>query len=186
MRVRVCESEVNGRVVAPPSKSVTHRALVCSALARGRSRIHSPLVSDDTAATRRVLEALGVGVSGGDDLWEIRGGEFERPGSVLFCGESGTTLRFTTALCSLVDGKSEITGGESLSRRPIEPLLDGLRQLGVDCASTAGFPPVTVRGKGRIPGGEAAIRGDVSSQFVSALLIATPLADRTRGASALR
>jgi 3-phosphoshikimate 1-carboxyvinyltransferase len=179
MRVKVCESEVNGRVVAPPSKSLTHRALVCSALAQGRSRIHSPLVSDDTAATRRVLEALGVGVSAGDDLWEVRGGELEKPGSALFCGESGTTLRFTTALCPLVDGKSEITGGESLTKRPIEPLLDGLRQLDVDCASTTGYPPVTVRGKGRIPGGEAAIRGDVSSQFVSALLIATPLADRT-------
>ena len=179
MRVKVCESEVSGRVVAPPSKSVTHRALVCSALAPGRSRIHSPLVSDDTAATRNVLEALGVGVSGGDDLWEVRGGKLERSDSALFCGESGTTLRFTTALCPLVEGKSEITGGESLSKRPIEPLLDGLRQLGVDCSSTAGLPPVTVGGKGRIPGGEAEIQGDVSSQFVSALLIATPLADRT-------
>ena len=179
MMVKVGRSEVRGTVAAPPSKSVTHRALACSALAHGRSRVHSPLISDDILATRRVLEKLGVRITEDDDSWVVRGGEFEKPASALCCGESGTTLRFTTALCSLVDGESEVTGGASLSRRPIEPLLDGLRQLGVDCEGTNGLPPVIVRGNGRIRGGEAIIPGDVSSQFVSALLLVAPLAEKT-------
>jgi 3-phosphoshikimate 1-carboxyvinyltransferase len=175
--VKILGDEIKGRLVAPPSKSLTHRALVCSALVTGKSKIRYPLVSEDTLATLRVLSSLGVDTYFNDDYWEVSGGDLKRPKSTLFCGESGTTLRFTTALCSLVDGECGLTGGSSLIKRPIEPLLEGLRQLGVDCGSTNGLPPVTVRGKGRIMGGDVAIRGDISSQFVSALLLITPLGD---------
>lgn len=177
MIVKILGGEIKGRLVAPPSKSLTHRALVCSALATGKSKIRYPLVSEDTLATLRVLSSLGVDTSLDDDHWEVHGGDLKRPKSTLFCGESGTTLRFTTALCSLVDGECWLTGGPSLIKRPIEPLLEGLRQLGVDCGSTNGLPPVTVRGKGRITRGDVTIRGDISSQFVSALLLITPLED---------
>jgi 3-phosphoshikimate 1-carboxyvinyltransferase len=157
---------------------VTHRALVCSALADGRSKIRSPLVSDDTEATRRVLRQLGVEISCRSGAWEVDGGAPAKPESDLHCGESGTTLRLVTAFCSLVDGECKLIGGPSLSKRPVGPLVDGLRQLGADCESTGGLPPITVKGKGRLPGGEAAIPGDISSQFVSALLIVAPRGER--------
>ncbi len=177
MKVVIRESEVAGRVSAPPSKSITHRALVCSSLAPGKSLVRSPLRSDDTEATLRVLQELGTGCSDGPDLWEVRGGSLRAPGSDLYCGESGTTFRFVTALCSLVDGECNLTGGPSLSKRPVEPLLEALRQLGVECESTGGYPPVKVNGTGRIGGGDVEIRGDVSSQFVSALLFVAPFGD---------
>ncbi len=177
MKVVIRESRVAGRVSAPPSKSVTHRALVCSSLAPGESLIRSPLRSEDTTATLRVLQQLGAGCSDESDPWEVRGGRLREPVSELCCGESGTTLRFATALCSLVDGECNLMGGPSLSKRPVEPLIDALRQLGVECESLSGYPPVKVNGTGRISGGDVEIRGDVSSQFVSALLLVAPLGD---------
>ena len=177
MKIEIHRSKVNGRIAAPPSKSYTHRALICSALAHGKSRILTPLYSDDTKATCRVLSELGVSLSTTPGLWEINGGELQRTRSDLFCGESATTLRFMAAVCALVDGESRLTCGPSLSRRPVGPLLDGLKQLGVDCRSAGGFPPVVVKGDGGIGGGETMIRGDVSSQFVSALILVSPLAD---------
>ncbi len=178
MDVRVVRSLVGGTLEPPSSKSMTHRALICSALAKGESVIRSPLISDDTLATRWILELLGAEVSGSDEEWKVRGGALKEPYAELDCGESGTTIRFMTAVCSLVDGVCKLTGGRSLSRRPMEPLVDGLRQLGVKIDSKGGLPPITVKGRGRIRGGEAAIRGDISSQFVSALLLVAPRADR--------
>jgi 3-phosphoshikimate 1-carboxyvinyltransferase len=157
---------------------VTHRALVCSALAEGYSVIREPLISEDTEATRRVLEQLGVGISRKDGAWKVAGGSLRKPEFDLHCGESGTTLRLVTALCSLVDGECKLIGGPSLSKRPIGPLVDGLKQLGTECESTGGLPPVTVKGKGRLPGGEAVLPGDISSQFVSAILIAAPRGEK--------
>ncbi|MCW3979451.1 MAG: 3-phosphoshikimate 1-carboxyvinyltransferase [Candidatus Bathyarchaeota archaeon] len=169
---------MHGTLTPPPSKSVTHRALICSALAEGRSVIRDPLISDDTEATERVLEQLGVGISRMDGAWKIAGDSLRKPEADLHCRESGTTLRLVTALCSLVQGECKLLAGPSLSKRPVGPLVDGLRQLGADCESTGGFPPVTVMGEGRLPGGEAALPGDVSSQFVSSILIAAPRGER--------
>jgi len=171
---------IAGKVTAPSSKSMTHRALMCSALAPGESLIRSPLTSDDTEATSRVLRELGIIISAGSGSLEVRGGTLKAPKSELFCGESGTTLRFTTALCSLVEGGCTLTGGPSLSMRPVEPLLEALRQMGVECESKGGYPPVKVRGMGRMENDEVSIRGDVSSQFVSALLLVAPLRNGMR------
>ncbi len=176
MIVRIVKSVIEGASRAPPSKSMTHRALVCSALSRGLSRVRSPLASEDTEATRRVLSGLGVPISKSPRCWEVEGGGLREASSDLFCGESATTLRLMTAVCSLVEGESRLTGGPSLLRRPVGPLIEGLRQLGVGCGSRGGYPPVTVRGEGRIRGGLVEVPGDVSSQFVSALLIIAPFA----------
>lgn len=157
---------------------MTHRALICSALAEGRSVIREPLISEDTEATRMVLEQLGIGISCMEGAWKVAGGSLRKPESDLNCGESGSTLRLVTALCSLVDGECKLIGGPSLSKRPIGPLVDGLKQLGAKCESTGGLLPVTVKGNGRLPGGDAAIPGDISSQFVSALLIVAPRGER--------
>jgi 3-phosphoshikimate 1-carboxyvinyltransferase len=153
---------------------MTHRALTLAALARGRSIIRNPLTADDTEATARVLGYLGVEVTRGGE-WRIDGGELHAPTCDLYCGESGTTLRFISAISALVDGDCRITGGPSLSSRPVGPLLDALTQLGVVSESRGGLPPVTIKGKGHIKGGEARLPGDVSSQFVSALLTVAPL-----------
>ena len=178
MIAKIKQSQIHGTLTPPPSKSVTHRALVCSALADGRSKIRSPLVSDDTEATRRVLGQLGVKTSCRGGAWKVDGGTLGEPASDLHCGESGTTLRLVTALCSLVDGECKLVGGPSLSKRPIGPLVDGLKQLGAKCESTGGLPPVTVKGNGRLLGGDSDIPGDISSQFVSALLIVAPRGER--------
>jgi 3-phosphoshikimate 1-carboxyvinyltransferase len=155
---------------------MTHRAIILAALARGRSRIRNPLTADDTEATAHVLEKLGVGLDRGEE-WVVDGGDLRAPAGELHCGESGTTLRFMAATCALVDGECRLTGGSSLSSRPVGPLLDALGQLGVGSDSRGGLPPVTIRGTGRIGGGPARLPGDVSSQFVSALLAVAPLAE---------
>ncbi len=176
MNVTVRRSEVEGTLTAPPSKSMTHRALVLSALADGKSTIANPLTADDTEATASVLGKLGIGLVRGEK-WTVEGGGFNAPKDDLLCGESGTTLRFMAAVCALVDGECRLTGGKSLLARPVGPLLDALTQIGVNCTSRSGFPPVTIMGNGRIRGGEARILGDISSQFISALLAVAPLAD---------
>lgn len=140
--------------------------------------IREPLISEDTEATRRVLEQLGVGISCMNGAWKVAGGSLRKPESDLHCSESGTTLRLVTALCSLVQGECKLIGGPSLSKRPVGPLVDGMRQLGVECESTRGFPPVAVKGRGGLPGGEVALPGDVSSQFISAILITAPRGEK--------
>ncbi len=176
MNVTVRRSEVEGTLTAPPSKSMTHRALVLSALADGKSTIANPLTADDTEATASVLGKLGVDLVRGEK-WTVEGGGLKAPKDDLHCGESGTTLRFMAAVCALVDGECRLIGGKSLSARPVGPLLDALTQIGVNCTSRGGLPPVTIMGNGRIRGGEARLPGDISSQFVSALLAVAPLAD---------
>ena len=177
MKIVMGKSHVNGRVSAPSSKSMTHRALICSALASGDSVIRSPLISDDTEYTRTVLRELGIRCSSKSNRWDVIGGKLMEPESELYCGESGTTIRFVTALCSLVDGTCSLTGGPFLSKRPIGPLLEALKQLGIKCESAGGYPPVKVYGTGRISSGDVRIRGDVSSQFISALLFVAPFGD---------
>jgi 3-phosphoshikimate 1-carboxyvinyltransferase len=176
MKVTIERSEIDGRIEAPSSKSMTHRAVICSALAQGESQVNRPLVSDDTDATLRVVHAIGAGVEKSKGSWIIEGGELNPPEEDLHCGDSGTTLRLMTAVCAIFRGTSVLKGGPSLSGRPVEPLLDALRQLGVQCESNDGYPPVKVHGRGGIDGGEVLIRGDISSQFVSALLLVAPYA----------
>ncbi len=174
MKIKITPSAIEGQVVAPPSKSYTHRALVCSALANGESKIISPLNSDDTEATMDLLEKLGVKIRVKEDFWNVNGGQLHQPKGDLFCRESGTTMRFMTTICSLVNGTCRLTGGSSLSKRPMKPLIDGLKQLGVECSSERGFPPIIV--KGGLIGGRTKIPGNISSQFISALLLVAPLA----------
>ena len=175
MKVSVAKSEITGQVTAPPSKSGTIRGLMCAALAEGESELIHPLSSDDTDAAIDVLSKVGVGVKQGEDLWRVSGGNFHEPGADLFCGDSAATLRFMTAVGSLVPGRCRLTAGPSLSRRPVEPLIQALRQLGVSCYSRDGVAPVTVEGGG-LSGGVTELPGDISSQFVSALLLVSPFA----------
>ena len=161
---------------APSSKSYTLRGLVCAALAKGESQITFPLVSEDTEAALIVLRQVGIQVQQKGDLWSVNGGSLHQPDSDLFCGESAATLRFMTALCSLIPGSCRLVAGPSLSKRPLKPLVEALRQLGVDVACQGEVAPVVVKG-GRLKGGVTELPGDISSQFVSALLFIAPLAE---------
>jgi len=148
---------------------------MCAALARGESEILHPLCSDDTEAAINVLSRIGVGIHQEEDLWRVNGGNFHAPDTDLFCGDSAATLRFMTAICSVVPGKCRLIAGASLSRRPVNPLVQALRQLEVNCSSQGGVAPVIVEG-GTLKGGVTELPGDISSQFVSALLLISPLA----------
>jgi len=176
MRVSISKSEIRGKVKAPSSKSYTIRGLMCAALSRGESEIKHPLSSDDTAAAINVLRPVGVDVRQEEALWRVGGGNFQEPDADLFCGDSAATLRFMTAICSLVPGKCRLTAGPSLVRRPVEPLVPVLQRLGVNC-SYQGEPAAIIVAGGRLKGGVAELPGDISSQFVSALLLIAPLAE---------
>ncbi len=178
MKAVIEKSEVRGTIAAPPSKSYTIRGLMCAALARGESQIVNPLLSDDTGAAINVLSQIGVGIRQEKSLWQVKGGDFHEPDSDLFCGDSAATLRFMTAICSLISGRCRLVAGPSLSKRPIEPLIQALRKLGVNCSSQNGVPPVTIE-SGSFKGGRTELLGDISSQFVSALLLISPFAEKS-------
>ena len=170
---------MSGVVEAPSSKAYTHRALIGASLSDGMSRIGRPLVCDDTEATVNAVRAYGAKVEEGQAEWIVCGtSNLEMTKDVIDCGESAATMRFVTPITAHSSGVTKLTGGESLRKRPMEPLLVALRQLGVVCYSLdgSGKPPLIVHGGG-IKGGTASIPGDISSQFISGLLFASPLAN---------
>ena len=176
MRYRSLPSHVSGTVRAPPSKSYTHRALVLAALSGGTCTIQRPLRSEDTDATLAGIASFGASIEReGDDL-RISGGRLQAPGKTVDARNSGTTLRLLSGVASVLDGTTTLTGDSSLRKRPMGPLLDSLNSLGARTSSLGGDgrPPVEVRGVLR--GGIATLPGDVSSQFLSSLLLACPLA----------
>ncbi|MBI2836332.1 MAG: 3-phosphoshikimate 1-carboxyvinyltransferase [Chloroflexi bacterium] len=176
MRALISKSSIRGTVTAPSSKSYTIRGLLCAALATGDSEIVRPLGSDDTEASLGVLGKLGVRVRQETDLWRVRGGNLHSPEGDLYCRDSALTLRFMTAIASTIPAKCHLTAGPSLAKRPIEPLLEALRQLGVDCRFHSDLACVEVAGR-KLGGGTTSLPGNISSQFVSALLLISPLAE---------
>jgi 3-phosphoshikimate 1-carboxyvinyltransferase len=175
MKVSISKSSAAGKVAAPPSKSYTIRALMCAALARGQSFIHKPLEADDTRAAREVLAGLGVNINLLKPGWQVNGGELKPAAGELFCRDSAATLRFMTAMAAVAPGITRLVPGQSLAKRPIQPLLAALQQLGVTCRLEN--TTVIVEG-GRLEGGKVSLPGDISSQYVSALLLIAPLADK--------
>lgn len=174
--IRPAREALDATVDAPPSKSVTHRALVVAALASGPSVLRSALDADDTRRTLNGLEALGVRLAAGSRGWKVEGVSGRVAGGVrLDLGESGTSLRFLVAVAALGAAVSELDGGERLRERPIRELADALCVLGGDVRpgpSTGGLP---VRAGGRPPrGGRVRVASSRSSQFASALLLVAP------------
>lgn len=167
-------SVLNGSVRCPPSKSYTHRAVFISSLADGRSHIINPLISRDTIATIDACRAFGVKISIADHELTISGkNTLKIPSNVINVENSGTTMRFVTTISSLLDdGYVVITGDESIRKRPMQPLLLALRQLGINCFSIRknDRAPIIVQGGG-IKGKDVTIDGSISSQFISAILI---------------
>ncbi|MGE0606609.1 MAG: 3-phosphoshikimate 1-carboxyvinyltransferase [Pirellulales bacterium] len=167
----------------PGSKSLTNRALVCAALAEGPSRLSGVLDSDDTRLMAAALDKLGIRLQANFDQSTIDivgcGGNIPARQADLFIGNSGTSVRFLAAMIALGHGQYRLDGTPRMRQRPIEDLLAGLRQWGADASSEAGTgcPPILIKAQG-LAGGPATVRGDVSSQFLSGLLLASPYAGR--------
>ena len=167
-------------VVRPPgSKSITNRALVCAALADGTSTLEGALESEDTLVMAEALRRLGIPVEQQASRFVVSGqGGRLAPGPLeLYVANSGTTVRFLTPMVALGHGTYTLDGTPRMRERPIADLLTALAGLGVRAESTrgTGCPPVAVHAAG-LAGGKATVRGDVSSQFLSGLLLAGPKA----------
>jgi 3-phosphoshikimate 1-carboxyvinyltransferase len=176
MKAKVDKSILKGEVLAPPSKSYTHRAVVMASLA-WQTIVNRPLLSADTTATIRACEALGAVILDMGDSLIVDGveGKPSAHDSIIDVANSGTTLRLLMAVSALCDGTTVLTGDDSIRTRPNTPLIDVLNQLGASVISTRdnGMAPIEVKGPMR--GGEAVMDGSISSQFFSALLMACPL-----------
>jgi 3-phosphoshikimate 1-carboxyvinyltransferase len=170
---------VRGSIRPPGSKSITNRALVCAALARGQSLLSGALDCDDTRVMVRGLRQLGLELRHDRRRQTISitgcGGRPPAVQARIMAGNSGTTVRFLTALVTLGRGDFRLDGTPRMRQRPIEDLLAALRQLGADATSESGTgcPPVVVRAAG-LRGGVATVAGNISSQFLSAVLMAAP------------
>mgnify|MGYP005849080331 CR=1 FL=1 len=170
----------NVTISPPGSKSLTNRALVLSALADGRSVLSNALFADDTRVMVESLRKLGFEVVVDEPGQSIemhgRGGLIPASEAALFLGNSGTSIRFLTALCALGRGRFTLDGVPRMRQRPIGPLLEMLRNLGGRARSleTVGYPPVEVLADG-LPGGLVRYGSETSSQFLSAVLHVAPL-----------
>jgi 3-phosphoshikimate 1-carboxyvinyltransferase len=168
-------------VSVPGSKSLTNRALIVAALAKGATTLTGALDSEDTRVLVRALQTLGLNVEHLPEERTIRidgrGGAIPAAEASLDLANSGTSLRFLTAMLATARGTFHLDGSPRMRQRPIRDLLTALNGLGADAASDngTGCPPVTIRANG-LDGGFAFVRGDVSSQFLSGLLMALPYA----------
>lgn len=183
LEILPASAPLSGRIRPPGSKSITNRALVCAALAKGRSTLTGALDGEDTRVMIESLARLGIEVRHGEEPSTLHvegcGGTIPRSTADLYVANSGTTVRFLTALVSLGRGQYRLDGSPRMRERPIRDLLDALAQLGVQAESERGngCPPVLVQAAG-LHGGSVQVRGDVSSQFLSGLLLAAPYAQR--------
>ncbi|MDY0012818.1 MAG: bifunctional 3-phosphoshikimate 1-carboxyvinyltransferase/cytidylate kinase [Rhodocyclaceae bacterium] len=171
-----------GSVRLPGSKSISNRSLLLAALAEGETHIRDLLASDDVERMLEALTALGIRWArdpGTDDYRVVgAGGPFPEKSGDLFLGNAGTAFRPLTAALALSGGSYRLAGVPRMHERPIGDLVEGLRQLGarVDYLGQQGYPPLQIHPAQLAPGGVVRVRGDVSSQFLTALLMALPLA----------
>jgi 3-phosphoshikimate 1-carboxyvinyltransferase len=173
----------HGTVRLPGSKSISNRVLLLAALARGTTEVRDLLHSDDTERMLDALRILGVQVEAlGGDAYRVAGcgGDFPNKDAKLFLGNAGTAFRPLTAALALSGGSYELSGVPRMHERPIGDLVDALRQLGTDIRylGNEGFPPLQIS-SASLAGDVAQVRGDVSSQFLTGLLMALPLLGRT-------
>jgi 3-phosphoshikimate 1-carboxyvinyltransferase len=173
-------------VAIPGSKSITNRALILAALADGTTTLTNALFSDDTRVMTEALKALGFEIQTDTERETItvvgQDGKIPASEANLFCGNSGTSIRFLTALCALGKGSTyTLDGIERMRQRPQGDLLDALQSQGVGATSEFGngCPPLHIHSRNGLEGGSVSLRADASSQFVTALLIVAPYANET-------
>lgn len=175
-------SAASGQVVLPGSKSISNRVLLLSALARGATELSNLLKSDDTDVMLQALQTLGVGLQQKDDIWLITGSDdWPNKQADLFLGNAGTAFRPLTAVLALMNGDYHLSGVARMHERPIGDLIDALRSMGcaIDYLATPGYPPLAIS-QAKLQGQlNIAVNGSVSSQFLTALLMAAPLAAKS-------
>ena len=170
---------VGGTVSLPGSKSISNRVLLLAALSQGTTTVHDLLASDDTHVMLTALRQLGCGVTEHGRTVQIAGlkGQLRQTDAKLFLGNAGTVMRPLTAALALLGGRFELSGVPRMHERPIGDLVNALRQLGcqIDYVGNEGFPPLRLRPGKLDLGHPIQVRGDVSSQFLTSLLMALPL-----------
>ena len=166
-------SLIKGNIKAPASKSMTQRAIAASLLTDGESIIHNPSYCDDSLAAMSIAVGLGARVEPQVNQVKIVGSA-ELKETKLNCGESGLAIRMFSPIVALYPTEITLVGANSLKKRPMFMIGEALSQLGVKCKSTGGFLPLTIQGP--IAGGKCEIDGSISSQLLTGLLMALPLA----------
>jgi len=174
MDITVRPSALKGKIEAPPSKSLTQRAIAAGLLARGTTVIHDPSFCNDSLAAIRMAEALGAAVSIEGRSITVVPGPLSAAPVILHCGESGLALRMFSPVAALLSDEVTLTGEGSLLKRPVKMISEALSQLGVTVRSNNGYLPVAL--SGRLRGGSLAIDGSTGSQLLTGLLMALPLA----------
>ena len=173
MNCKIEKSKLNGTITCPSNKSYTHRAIFLAALSDGKSIVKKILRSNDISATISACRGFGVEVEEVENNVTIKNKIDETvQSSIINAENSGTTIRIAIAIAALSGGNTTLTGDDSLKKRPMQPILDALERMGVKTESNEGRPPIHINGK--IQGKEISINGDISSQFISALLIIAP------------
>ena len=174
-------SSIGGVVKAPPSKSYSHRAVILATLAKGTSKLYDMLYSEDTLASIRVCKALGAEITKEDDYLEVvgTGGKLHNSSKEpIDLANSGTTLRLMTSVSALSDNDVILTGDDSLKTRPMGLLMNALEPLGINTESLNGNEKAPILIKPGYHGGETNIYGNVSSQFISSIIISSPLSEQ--------
>ena len=177
MNCKVEKSKISGEINCPSNKSYTHRGIFLASLAGNNSKVENVLLSADTKATIEACRKFGA-------IIEIHNSTIVVKKSIkigtkvpeINTENSGTTIRIAIGIASLFSEKITLTGDSSIQKRPMQPLLDALSSMGAKCSSKDGKPPVTIEGS--VSGGEIKIPGNLSSQFISSLLISAPLTQK--------
>jgi 3-phosphoshikimate 1-carboxyvinyltransferase len=168
-------SAIKGSIKAPPSKSMTQRAIAAALLTDAQSIIRNPSYCDDSLAAMSMAVGLGARVEPKVNELKITGSAILKE-SKLNCGESGLAIRMFAPIAALYPSEITLVGANSLKKRPMSMITEALNQLGVECKSADGFLPLTI--KGPLKGGKCEIDGSVSSQLLTGLLMALPLASK--------
>lgn len=172
MDVKIFPSALSGSVTVPPSKSAAHRALICAALSNGTSKVTPYCTSKDIKATVACLKELGMNITEDPDGYTVSKGKVKQGGTLNFC-ESGSTARFLLPVAAALGANCTAVGSGRLPERPMNTLTTLLREHGVSAENDN--LPITLNGK--MNGGDFCLPGNISSQFISGLLLAAPLID---------
>ena len=174
MNCKVEKSKIKGIIDCPSNKSYTHRGIFLASLAGNNSKVDNVLFSADTKATIEACKKFGAIIEVKESSIIVKESiNLASKVSEINTENSGTTIRIAIGIASLFSKEITLTGDESLQKRPMQPLLDALSSIGAKCSSTDGKPPVKIQGS--VLGGEITIPGNLSSQFISSLLITAPL-----------
>jgi len=177
-RIKPLDKLKKNVIDVPGSKYIANRVLMLAALADGESTISNVPNNNDIGHAIDALKNFGIDIQQTGNVLKIQGtgGKIHPISDIINVGESGTLMRFITAVSALSETKVTITGSKRITERPVEHLIDALGQIGIKCESPTGCPPVSIQG-GKFTGGEIKVKGNISSQFISGLLLVAPFAE---------